>query len=463
MEQSNMKKIFLTDRATRFVDMILQNTDWQICVLVVDSVVQKNIYEGHPRVLNIFTEEEFWRLENVEDIDYDDIKKYKHIQSACDMGARRVQDDFQFSRYQFYMGIAVWRRFFSQFDVTLCLVIHICHGFRCDQILAEMAKERGIPCYFVGPHSGSDTRTIYSIQKKDYLQMNEGTGYMDDMTINRIIHYSIPYERPSNVFKRLIYHIGGISLLKIMGCIYRRSTKLPIHYNTMSIFTLMKRYVETRWIQSRNQKRYQEINYEKKYIVYFLHLEPEAVLVHYTDGMDSQLIAIQMLAASLPKDWELYVKEHPDSYKINKDAERWNEVSVYPVYYSDYFFKKISSIPKVKLVDVRIPAKDLIINSMGVAGFSGTVILESVLAERPLLLFSDKRKLVYGREQNIFFVYSVQECREVLKRIQDGFRPDYTNLRRLLYQYTFDNDEWEKVLCRLVEDLEITNDGSNIG
>lgn len=46
---------------------------------------------------------------------------------------------------------------------------------------------------------------------------------------------------------------------------------------------------------------YQKVDYNEKYIVYFLHFEPEAVVVHNANTVDSQLINILILAKSLPK------------------------------------------------------------------------------------------------------------------------------------------------------------------
>ena len=129
----------------------------------------------------------------------------------------------------------------------------------------------------------------------------------------------------------------------------------------------------------KNRKRYldqQSINFieDKKFLYFPLASEPEAHILINSSFFSNQITLIENIAKSIPVDTVLYVKEHP----IQK-AKLWRPIEDY---------KKISSIPNVKLVHPNTDNQELIAKSQGVIVISGSTGFEALFHKKPVILFS---------------------------------------------------------------------------
>ncbi|GAA7257807.1 hypothetical protein HpCK38_15580 [Helicobacter pylori] len=160
-------------------------------------------------------------------------------------------------------------------------------------------------------------------------------------------------------------------------------------------------------------------NLKEKYIYYSIHLEPEAAIIGKT-LLESQLTIIKMLSQALPKEWKLYVKEHPHQFTLNSEARDYfiNNLNFFK---NISFYQEIKKLPNVTLVSLKISSKDLMLNSQAVATFSGTITLESALSNIPALLFNPSQS-VYGILNHTLHIYSYSDLLQAIQKLTNGFK-----------------------------------------
>ncbi|MDR7920712.1 hypothetical protein RHK62_00695 [Thermosynechococcus sp. HY213] len=155
------------------------------------------------------------------------------------------------------------------------------------------------------------------------------------------------------------------------------------------------------------------------YIYVPLHYQPECSTLPMGEFFENQKIMIEWLSHSRPEDVWLYVREHPaQTYDLN--TSRYRE----PSFYSD-----ILRIPRVRLVSRRCSSFDLIRNSLCVATITGTVTLESLYQEKPVLFFGYH---VYQYAPGVFPIRNLDDCSNALKKICNQ-EFDLTREKFLLY------------------------------
>ncbi|WP_051521751.1 hypothetical protein [Campylobacter cuniculorum] len=174
-------------------------------------------------------------------------------------------------------------------------------------------------------------------------------------------------------------------------------------------------------------------NEDKKIIYYSLHMEPEASIIPRA-VLNSQLFIIKMLSHALPKDYVIYVKEHPDQffiYENNKgflcNINHYRDLS---------FYWQLKQIPNVKIIDINTSSLQLVKNSKAVSTIAGTVLLEAVLLKKPILIFG-KNLSVLELLKESFTICSQNEVNFALEKIKQGFNPEYKDLNQILDEYCF--------------------------
>ena len=111
----------------------------------------------------------------------------------------------------------------------------------------------------------------------------------------------------------------------------------------------------------------------ERYVFFPLHTEPELSLSLYAPFYTDQIAIIRNVAQSLPVDTCLYVKDH-----IVAQGRRHPE-----------FFKELSGIPNVRLLEPNLSSLKLIRGADGVVSVTGTAALEAALLGKPALTFGD--------------------------------------------------------------------------
>lgn len=115
----------------------------------------------------------------------------------------------------------------------------------------------------------------------------------------------------------------------------------------------------------------------QKYIVFYLHLQPERTTLPEGYGFTQQYKAISILNEIIPDDWKIVVKEHPATfYRYCSPSGRW------PQYYKD-----MSDIKKVVLVPLETDTYQLMSGCQAVSTIAGTVGREAMMMGKPCITF----------------------------------------------------------------------------
>lgn len=160
------------------------------------------------------------------------------------------------------------------------------------------------------------------------------------------------------------------------------------------------------YIHYKNLSRYKEIKWDSfnitdNYFYYPLHLEPEASVLYSGDGLyENQIKLVQNIAAQLPPDYLLYVKDHPHDigYRSVED------------------YKKLQSIPNIKLLPPILAGQELIKYAKAIITINGTTGFEALLDKKFVFCFG---KPSYGACKNVFYVKNIKDLYKCIKKYQD--------------------------------------------
>jgi len=208
------------------------------------------------------------------------------------------------------------------------------------------------------------------------LMKNESKIY-DEVFIKKLnmmetINVQLKYNYNTSTFSQKINHYIKRLLDNSKPKFYKDygKTKLKvIKYKLQKYFELKKR---KQFLDKNSIKSIED----KKFIYYPLHSEPEAKILVETPFYSNQIALIESIARSIPVDLVLYAKEHP----VQK-TKLWRSVEDY---------KKIITMPNVKLVHPNLNSQELISKSQGIAVISGAVGFEALFYKKPIILFGDE-------------------------------------------------------------------------
>lgn len=164
--------------------------------------------------------------------------------------------------------------------------------------------------------------------------------------------------------------------------------------------------------------------FTRKYIYVPLAFQPEAGTITLGGVYANQILMIETLAAALPKDWIIYVKEHPIMFASNRDK--------FDSYRYKGYYKKISEIKNVFCIPAEIDSYELIKNCQVVASVGGTAGWEAVLRGKSAMIFG---YCWYRYCPGVFKVSSVESCRIVLDKISNGFSVSRQSILNFLYAF----------------------------
>ena len=144
-----------------------------------------------------------------------------------------------------------------------------------------------------------------------------------------------------------------------------------------------------------------------------------------------------MLSENLPDGWFIYVKEHPAQFDINNDTgyyHMWDG----QFFKTKMFYRKLASIPHVKIVPTETPSDELVDHAQAVASITGTVLLESVLKKKPVLVFSELTPVAFIKDA--FFIQSFDDCKRAMEKIAAGFQLEYADADAMVQKYSFQGE-----------------------
>jgi hypothetical protein len=145
--------------------------------------------------------------------------------------------------------------------------------------------------------------------------------------------------------------------------------------------------------------------------------------------LPDQLHILKILTAALPTGWRVLVKEHPRQFRRGYLFSQWRP---------PYFYPRLVNMPKVSVLSLDAPTRDLIGRCRAVVTITGTSGWQAAQAGKPVLCFGYPW---YLGCPGVVSVGSVEECRSALDEIVSGRlvadRSRVAAYARLLPRHTF--------------------------
>ena len=190
-----------------------------------------------------------------------------------------------------------------------------------------------------------------------------------------------------HLFAEVINHrkelFGEYGRLKYWaGSYYKQGKYIPIENGCYPIGLFYRRYLSNNRYKKDLLKYYELLtttpDYSIPYVVYFLHYQPEATSSPIGNIFVNQRLCIETLLKNLPENYMVYVKEHPHQLMTHREGHmsRMKEM------YSDLVANK-----RVKLMSLNESSFDLIKHSKAIGTICGTVGWESIVRQKPVILF----------------------------------------------------------------------------
>ena len=139
-----------------------------------------------------------------------------------------------------------------------------------------------------------------------------------------------------------------------------------------AIYTITKKLRCKEFAKNVRQYTEKNIDLQKKYVYFPLHLQPEMTTDTIGDIYRDQLLAIEKIRRFIPADWHIYVKENPKQNALCRGK---------------YFFKRLRSLPNVSYVTRSFDTYELMKQSQFVATITGTAGYEAITGGKPALIF----------------------------------------------------------------------------
>lgn len=120
---------------------------------------------------------------------------------------------------------------------------------------------------------------------------------------------------------------------------------------------------------------FEKPHYGEQYAFFALQLEPEMVTMVQAPMWVDQLSLIENIAKSLPINFKLYIKDHPQMVYF---ADRIRPTA---------FYHRVKKIPNVRLINPLEDSYNIIKNTKLVLTIGGTVGWEAILLKKPVIIF----------------------------------------------------------------------------
>ncbi len=161
-------------------------------------------------------------------------------------------------------------------------------------------------------------------------------------------------------------------------------------------------------------------DFKQKYLYFAASQQPEATTGIGGGVYTNHLLALDILSASIPEDWVIYYKEHPGTfYPMLKGSLRR----------SRHFYERVKRWKNVRMVSQKTDNFQLIDHAQAVASVCGTSSWEAAVRGKPGLFFGN---VWYQACRSLFKIESLQDCRDAIHKIVNGYKPDQKDIERYL-------------------------------
>lgn len=273
---------------------------------------------------------------------------------------------------------------------------------------------------------------VNSVQESSYE-----IGYMKDQRKNTGLSKVTNQKTSINYFKDLKYNIGMLIKKKYN----------PINPYMLNIFSriLIINRRKNNLIDKINSNE-QEPNLKDQYVYFPLHFEPERTSNPDAGDYQDQFKALSIIRRVVPKEYKIYVKEHPSQVFFKEKGSRGR---------SSLFYSLIKNINSVVLINRDFSSQKLIKNSKCIFTLTGTVAIESAILGKPAITFGSStwysgcpNTIVYSKDFDFAHItkykisppFDIQEY--LFQKMEENSIPGFINFSQKKYFKDFDNDDF---------------------
>lgn len=147
------------------------------------------------------------------------------------------------------------------------------------------------------------------------------------------------------------------------------------------------------------------IDYNRKYIFFALHYQPEMTTSPMGGWFVHQYLAIEMLSYYAPEGVIIYVKEHPwmlDRPQNTRDKR---------------LYKRLTESKNVRLVSMKESTQKLLDHCWAVASITGSIGYEALYKKKPYIMFGYQ---IMQYAPHTLTVRNNNDCKDAIDRISNG-------------------------------------------
>jgi len=205
-----------------------------------------------------------------------------------------------------------------------------------------------------------------------------------------------PLQIKQNIFKTILYSLKN-ELAITKNYITGKKHKI---YSNIDFYILKNRKELKRIINLIFYKfiKWDVVDSEDVYYFYPMHIEPEAVVQYWGDGIyENQIKLLENISSQLPVGEYLYVKDHIVDYGYRS--------------FLDYY--KLKKISNIKLIKPTIRGTEVIKTAKAIITINGTVGLEALFFHKVVYSFGH---IFYNQSKNVCYVSNIKDLKKHLYR-----------------------------------------------
>ncbi|WP_339882833.1 hypothetical protein [Polaribacter vadi] len=274
-----------------------------------------------------------------------------------------------------------------------------------------------------GDHGGFSEMNNINYNKNEF-DLNRIKVFLNKFRLDSKTFFNINKKNKKNLLQKFLFSFNSTVkiFLKYFNSRIKLKTKKYSILDHLELFHLKSIKLVQEVLN--HYYYYYGLNYDEPlsakdelYYYYPLHLEPEAVVLYWGDGLyKNQVKLIENIAAQLPPNNFLYVKDHPHagSYRDYRD------------------YKRIQLIPNVKLIQPKKEGKKIILNSVGVITINGTSGFEALLLNKQVYTFGN---CFFNKCQRVNHIKNIKDLRSILYLNKDIIYKDDDELYNFINLY----------------------------
>ncbi len=317
----------------------------------------------------------------------------------------------------YYTYVGYWYGVIQKFRPDIILYTNVPHTVY-DYVIYAIAKLLKIKTLMLEPSWISDRLLLIEDFKKgcemvsEALEKNGSNHFqLPDLSEDLQEYYRLQTEKLLDTTPIFVRHAksqySGLSLFIF---------KLKIIWKSIKDFTFLRKIFSFfkkslgKNIIKEYQNVQQEPDFSKNFVYFPLQYQPERTSSPQGGIFVDQIFMAETLAAALPDDWLVYLKEHPLQWTLH--GFNFTDYR-YPGYY-----QTLARIKKVRVVPAETSTYKLTNAARAVATIAGTAGLEAVFRQKPALVFG---YFWYQDFPGMFKVRDFFSCKKALEAIEKGF------------------------------------------